>query len=197
MTVSRILLLAWLTMHAFDMQCQSMPDTFRIIFRTSAGDIHAELYPSRAPLTCANFVKYVEAVGSAGGEFYRTVTLQNQPDKNIRIEVIQGGFNLGNYDTALIQPVPLERTCVTGLKHLNGTLSMARSDPDSGTTEFFICINDQPSLDFGGKRNPDGQGFAAFGRVTAGMEIVKKIQRSPADGQSLTPPVKILEIALE
>ena len=189
--------MAWLIMPAFRMQCQPVPDTFRIVIRTSAGDIRAELYPSRAPVTCANFVKYVEAVGSKGGEFYRTVTLQNQPDKNVLIEVIQGGFNLSNYDTALIQPIPLERTSVTGLRHLNGTLSMARGGPDSGTTEFFICINDQPSLDFGGKRNSDGQGFAAFGRVIAGMEIVKKIQRSPADGQSLTPPVKILEIAPE
>jgi peptidyl-prolyl cis-trans isomerase A (cyclophilin A) len=72
---------------------------------------------------------------------------------------------------------------------------MARSTPDSGTTEFFICIGDQPELDFGGKRNPDGQGFAAFGKITKGMEIVRQIQHSPSSGQSLTPPVEIQTIS--
>ena len=92
---------------------------------------------------------------------------------------------------------------MTGLRHRDGTLSMARSDPDSATSEFFICINDQPSLDFGGKRNPDGQGFAAFGRVIEGMDIVRKIQRMstiPPDpdkleytsGQYLEKPVRFL-----
>jgi peptidyl-prolyl cis-trans isomerase A (cyclophilin A) len=71
---------------------------------------------------------------------------------------------------------------------------MARSAPDSATSEFFICIGDQRSLDFGGKRNPDGQGFAAFGHVTKGMDIVRKIQTAPAEGQRLTPAVRILRI---
>jgi peptidyl-prolyl cis-trans isomerase A (cyclophilin A) len=69
---------------------------------------------------------------------------------------------------------------------------MARDGPDTATSDFFICIGDQPSLDFGGKRNPDGQGFAAFGRVVRGMDVVRKIQTAPANGQTLTPPVKIL-----
>jgi len=179
------------------MIAQTQPDTLAIVIRTSAGDIHAELYTAKAPVTCANFLRYIKAVGREGGAFYRTVTLQNQPGNNVLIEVIQGGFNLRHFDTALIQAIPLERTNATGLMHKNGTLSMARSDPDSGTTEFFICINDQPSLDVGGNRNPDGQGFAAFGAVTNGMEVVKKIQQSPAVGQTLTPPVKILEILVE
>jgi len=191
------LLLTLMILPLNNMDAQIQPDTLAIVIRTSAGDIHAELYAAKAPVTCYNFLSYTEAVGREGGEFYRTVTLQNQPDKKVLIEVIQGGFNLTHFDTTLIQPIPLERTNVTGLLHKNGTLSMARSQPDSGTTEFFICINDQPSLDFGGNRNPDGQGFAAFGRVTKGMEIVKKIQQSPAEGQSLTPPVKILEILTE
>jgi len=191
------LFLTLLVLPVSKMNSQPLPDTLAILIRTSAGDIHAELYTAKAPVTCLNFFMYTGAVGREGGEFYRTVTLQNQPDKKVLIEVIQGGFNLTHYDTTLIQPIPLERTSVTGLLHKNGTLSMARSDPDSGTTEFFICINDQPSLDFGGNRNPDGQGFAAFGLVTGGMEVVKKIQQSPARGQSLSPPVKILEILAE
>ncbi len=151
----------------------------------------------KAPVTCANFLKYAEQLGDQGGEFYRTVTLANQPDKKIRIEVIQGGFNLRNFDTSTIRPIPLERTSITGLSHKDGTLSMARSDPDSGTTEFFICIGDQPSLDFGGQRNPDGQGFAAFGQVVEGMDVVRRIQTCPAEGQALTPPVIITRIIVE
>ncbi len=165
-----------------------------IIICTELGEIHVNLYLSQAPVTCANFLDYVDRVGEEGGTFYRTVTPGNQPDKKVKIEVIQGGFNLEHLDSTEIQPIPLERTLITGLSHKDGTLSMARDDPDSGSSEFFICIGDQPELDFGGKRNPDGQGFAAFGRVIRGMEVVKKIQTSPADGQSLTPPVRITKI---
>ena len=89
-------------------------------------------------------------------------------------------------------PIKLERTKDTKLSHKDGTISMARDDPDTATSDFFICVGDQPELDFGGKRNPDGQGFAAFGRVVRGMDVVRKIQAAPADGQKLTPPVKIL-----
>jgi peptidyl-prolyl cis-trans isomerase A (cyclophilin A) len=71
---------------------------------------------------------------------------------------------------------------------------MARDGPDTATSDFFICIGDQPELDFGGKRNPDGQGFAAFGRVVKGMDVVKKIQGAEADGQTLKPPVKIVKV---
>src|SRR6185369_5276819 len=88
----------------------------------------------------------------------------------------------------------LERTGLTGLKHLDGTLSMARDGPDTATADFFICIGAQPELDFGGKRNPDGQGFAAFGRVVKGMDVVKAIQAASEDRQTLKPPVKILSV---
>lgn len=184
-------LLAWLAMPVYN---QDPADSVSIVFQTALGDIHAMLYCRQAPVTCNNFLAYIDLIGEKGGTFYRTVTLDNQPNNRVRIEVIQGGFHAGSLDSADIIPIPLERTSLTGLRHLNGTLSMARSDPDSGTTEFFICIGDQPSLDFGGQRNPDGQGFAAFGRVIRGMDIVKKIQLSPSDGQSLNPPVRIIKI---
>jgi peptidyl-prolyl cis-trans isomerase A (cyclophilin A) len=89
--------------------------------------------------------------------------------------------------------IPLERTSVTGFRHLDGTISMARDGPDTATSDFFICIGDQPALDFGGQRNPDGQGFAAFGHVVRGMDVVRAIQNAPAEGQSLKPPIKILK----
>jgi peptidyl-prolyl cis-trans isomerase A (cyclophilin A) len=83
---------------------------------------------------------------------------------------------------------------VTGLQHKDGTFSMARTTPDTGRNEFFICVGDQPSLDFGGPRNPDGQGFAAFGHVVRGMDVVRRIQMSPADGETLSPPISIVRI---
>jgi peptidyl-prolyl cis-trans isomerase A (cyclophilin A) len=111
----------------------------------------------------------------------------------VKIEVIQGGVN-PDFAEKDWPPLALERTRDTGLKHLDGTLSMARAGPDTATSDFFICLGAQPELDFGGKRNPDGQGFAAFGRVTKGLEIVKKIQTAPAEGQKLTPAIRILKI---
>ena len=87
--------------------------------------------------------------------------------------------------------IAIERTCDTGLRHTDGVISMARDGPDTATHHFFICVGDLPELDFGGKRNPDGQGFAAFGRVVTGMDVVRKTHGSPADGQRLTPPIRI------
>lgn len=162
---------------------------------TELGAIEVELFADQAPVTVANFLKYVDAGRYTDGVFHRTVKLNpdNQPGNAVKIEVIQGGVNpkLSDEDWPAIA---LERTRDTGLKHLDGTLSMARAGPDTATSDFFICIDDQPELDFGGKRNPDGQGFAAFGRVTKGLDIIKEIQTSPAEGQKLTPPVRILKI---
>jgi peptidyl-prolyl cis-trans isomerase A (cyclophilin A) len=169
-------------------------DSASITIQTEIGDIKAVLYLKKAPLTCLNFLSYIDQAGKEGGTFYRTVTMDNQPDKKVKIEVIQGGFDISKLDSTKIRAIPLERTNETGIPHLNGTLSMARDDPDSGTTEFFICVSDQPSLDFGGARNPDGQGFAAFGRVTEGMDIVRRIQSSHAEEQKLSPPIKIIRI---
>src|SRR4029079_6101444 len=102
----------------------------------------------------------------------------NQPRDTVRIAVIQGGPNPDRSSSGFA-PIVLERTSVTGLHHLDGTISMARSGPNSATSDFFICVGDQPALDFGGHRNLDGQGFAAFGQVTDGMSIVRAIQASP------------------
>ena len=162
-----------------------------VLLHTELGDIELELDATHAPNTTANFLKYVNAGAYDGGIFHRTVTMQNQPQNKVKIEVIQGGEN-PQAEKDSLAPIPLERTNKTGLKHLDGTVSMARDTPDSATSDFFICIGDQPELDFGGKRNPDGQGFAAFGHVVKGMDIVRKIQALPADGQRLTPPIRIL-----
>ena len=146
--------------------------------------------PLKAPKTTANFLRYVDGGFYDGGRFHRTVTPANQPDNKVKIEVIQAGVAPAKAK-AEFPPVKLERTRDTGLKHTNGTISMARDGPDTATGDFFVCVGDQPELDFGGKRNPDGQGFAAFGRVVKGMDVVRKIQTSPAAGQALTPPMGI------
>ena len=128
-----------------------------------------------------------------GGQFHRTVTMDNQPDDSVRIEVIQASVN-EEFAEQGFDPIPMERTSVTGLRHVDGAISMARGQPDSATSSFFFCINDQPSLDFGGNRNPDLQGFAAFGMVVSGMDVVRTIQGQPVEAQALTPPVRITSV---
>ncbi len=164
----------------------------KVLIKTEFGDIALEICQDKAPVTAANFLKYVDAGLYDGSVFHRTVTLDNQPTNTVKIEVIQGGQLAA---AKSFPAIPLERTSVTKIKHLDGVISMARSGPDTATSSFFICINDQPSLDFGGKRNADGQGFAAFGRVVAGMEVARKIQKQPAEGQNLKPQVKIISIS--
>ncbi len=165
-----------------------------VVMKTRFGKIVAELYPQKAPVTVANFEKYIRLGKYHDAVFYRAVTLKNQPKKKVKIQVIQGG--LFKDIKAMMPPIKLETTKQTGIHHLNGTLSMARNEPNSATSEFFICIGKQPELDYGGKRNPDGQGFAAFGRVIKGMDVVRKIQQQPTDHQLLIPPVKIDTIYL-
>ena len=162
----------------------------QVVIETDHGSITVEIDTENAPGTAANFLHYVENGFYDGGRFHRTVTTENQPNDEIRIEVAQGGVN-PERDDERNAPIPLERTTLTGLRHLDGTISMARFAPDSAVSDFFFCIGDQPELDFGGKRNPDGQGFAAFGRVVDGMDVVRAIQRQPHEGQRLTPPVTI------
>jgi len=165
----------------------------RLRITTDLGVIDIEVDVARAPATSANFLKYVDGGFFDGGQFHRAARLETQAERPVKIEVVQASINRERSKESF-PPIALERTSVTGLKHTDGALSMARSGPDSATSSFFICVGDQPSLDFGGARNADGQGFAAFGRVVAGMDVVRKIHQSPAKGETLEPPVKILEV---
>jgi len=171
----------------------SAPVPPRVRIETLLGMIEVELDAKRAPVTVSNFLRYVRGDFYNGGEVFRTVTLSNQPDNKVKIEVIQAQANMAKTND-FFPPIPLERTRDTGLRHLDGTISMARDGPDTAQDSFFICIGDQPELDFGGKRNPDGQGFAAFGKVTKGMDVVRKIHQGRADGQKLKPPTLILRV---
>jgi peptidyl-prolyl cis-trans isomerase A (cyclophilin A) len=173
---------------------QSNSGSPHVVVQTELGDIEIEVESARAPVTSANFLKYVDARHFDGGTFHRTVKMDNQPDNQIKIEVIQAGVNPDKAKDGF-PPIPLERTNTTGLLHKDGTVSMARGGADTATSGFFICINDQPSLDFGGMRNPDGQGFAAFGHVVRGMDVVRRIQQAPnTEAQKLTPAVTIVAV---
>ena len=163
----------------------SCSNTIHCKIETTKGDIFVELYPEKAPITVANFLRYVDAGLYTNGSFFRVTTPENEATRAIKIEVIQGGKGEGKG----FDPIEIETTEKTGILHENGTLSMARSGPNTATDNFFICINMQPSLDFAGKRNPDGFGFAAFGKVTRGMDVVKKIQSGENKNQRLLKPV--------
>ena len=164
-----------------------------VVIDTELGAIALDIFAGAAPITAANFLKFADAGFYDGGVFHRVVTVDNQPDDEVKIEVVQGG---GGPDEPRdgADPIRLERTSQTGLHHHDGTISMARFLPDSALSDFFICIGDQPELDFGGRRNPDGQGFAAFGEVTDGMEVVQAIHRAPHERQRLVPPIRIRHI---
>jgi peptidyl-prolyl cis-trans isomerase A (cyclophilin A) len=176
-------------------RAQQPPGTF-VVIETTAGAIEVEL-DSRAPLTVANFLKYVDAKLYDGGRFHRAVRRDNGVRKDVPIEVIQGGRSP---ESAAEQRgfgvIPLERTSITRIRHVNGTVSMARGNsPDSAVSDFFICVGDQPSLDEGGDRAADRQGFGAFGRVVKGMDVVQKIHASPTnDRERITAPVVIARI---
>ena len=172
------------------------PGPVRVRMSTDLGDIVVELYPDKAPISVANFLAYADRHLLDGGSFYRTVGPWN--DNNpATISVIQGGLNR---DDSPLPAIAHETTKVTGLRHIDGVISMARDGPGTAGAEFFICIGNNPALDFGGARNPDGQGFAAFGRVVEGMDVVRKIHKAPAvsnasdpylKGQMIAEPVKI------
>jgi len=161
-----------------------------IQIETAYGIIEAQLNDEAAPITVANFLAYVAAGAYQGGSVWRTVTTtpDNQPHNDIKIDVIQATCH-ANF--AKFAPIVMEDTAQSGLSHEDGTISMARFAPDSAQADFFICIGAQPSLNRGGLRNPDGMGFAAFGRVTTGMGIVRRIQQQPQHEQRLTPSINI------
>ncbi|MDX9727964.1 MAG: peptidylprolyl isomerase [Bacteroidales bacterium] len=166
----------------------------KIIIRTELGEIQVRIDLVRAPVTSANFLRYIDAGLFDSTCFYRVVRPDNQPKDSVFIGVIQGG-RYEDEETGGFPPIPHETTEATGIRHRDGVISMARWTPGTATSEYFICVGDQPDLDYGGRRNPDGQGFAAFGKVIKGMDIVRKIHDIEAPGQYLEKPVLILGIS--
>lgn len=173
---------------------------------TALGSIDIAVDAQHAPITAANFLRYVDAELYDGGRFHRATRPDNYtpalPDRPA-MAIIQGGINPERRREGF-DAIPLEPTSATGLKHTTGTVSMARSaEADTARSDFFICLDDQPSLDFGGKRFDDGQGAAAFGHVVSGLDVVRRIQQQPTNKdadtamgrQALTPPVTITRMS--
>ncbi|WP_336965610.1 peptidylprolyl isomerase [Sphingobium aquiterrae] len=163
---------------------------------TTAGTIRAVLEAQAAPVTVCNFLRYMRAGHFDGGTFFRTVRSDLAGPNPVPIDVIQMQARAGpEFDG--FGPIPLEPTSRTGLGHVAGALSMARWGPDTATSSWSIVVRPSPEMDFGGRRNPDGQGFAVFGRVIGGMDVVRAIHRSPAMDETLRQPVMIRSITAE
>ena len=190
--MKRILFLSFLTLSMIA-SGQPAEKNETVVIRTEFGEIYVLIDLEKAPVTCNNFLKYVDAGLFDSTCFYRIVRMDNQPQNPVKIEVIQGG-RYENEDKGF-PPISHETTRATGLNHKDGTISMARNEPGTATSEFFICVGDQPELDFGGKRNPDGQGFAAFAKVIKGMDVVRRIHSLKAPSQYLEKPVLIVGIS--
>lgn len=178
------------------LRCSSShPDTPHILIKTSAGDIECEVYPKKAPKSVAAFLSYVDSGFYDNASFYRVLNDDNQASNAGKSELIQGGIWKSNHKKAVsLTGIPHETTQQTHILHKDGVLSLARTEPGSATTEFFICVGDQPGFDFGGENNPDGQGYAAFGKVLKGMNIVRNIYARPENNQSFDPPIVIYGI---
>lgn len=188
-----------LTLTAFSLQADTNERPV-VVLETTLGDINIEVYPDKAPLSAKSFLTAIDGglFNNNDGAFYRVVH-QNNDIGSPKIDVIQGGITDHTRSLPLITH---ETTRQTGLLHRDGSVSLARGNGSSGSgSTFFICIGDQPALDYGGKRYADGQGFAAFGIVTQGMDIVRRIQRmntqnptadKPYLQQRLIKPVTIL-----
>ncbi len=175
--------------HASDPRCP------HVLIQTQAGDIEVELYPLQAPASVGGFLSWVDSGFYKNASFYRVLNDDNQPTGAPKSELVQGGIWRTNNRAAIAhQHLPHEATRQTHILHKDGVISLARMEPGTAGTEFFICVGDQPGFDYGGENNPDGQGYAAFGKVIKGMDIVRAIYERPENNQSFDPPVVIFNI---
>ena len=173
------------------------PKAVLVVFETELGPITMAIDVTRAPTSGENFLRYVDGKFYEGGVVNRAVRPDNTVRQDVPIQVIQFQINPARRRQQF-PPIRMESTSLTGLKHESGALSMARNGPDTATASFSIVIGEQPEMDFGGRRNADGQGFAVFGRVVEGMDVVAKIHQAPTGSagpyrtETLSPPIKVL-----
>jgi peptidyl-prolyl cis-trans isomerase A (cyclophilin A) len=147
----------------------------RVRIETALGGIVVELRGDKAPVTAANFLRYVDQKRYDKANFYRASRPPNATD--YEYGVVQGG--LQNDPKLILPPIAHESTTKTGLKHTNGAISMGRRALGTATSDFFICVGDQAYLDADPTQPGDNKGFACFGYVVEGLETVKKIMASP------------------
>ena len=174
-------------------RCSTPHKNPHIEIQTSLGDIEVELYPDKAPKSVAAFLSYVDSGFYKNTNFYRVLNNENQPSDAFKSNLIQGGlWGIGRRKN--LPGIPHETTKQTGILHKDGAISLARLEPGTATTEFFICVGDQPGYDYGGENNSDGQGYAAFGKVVKGMDVVNKIYNQPESDQYFTPRIPLYNI---
>jgi peptidyl-prolyl cis-trans isomerase A (cyclophilin A) len=170
------------------------PATQQVVVETALGPITIEVETERAPVTAANFLRYVDQRRLVGATFYRAAAAPGSPDYGL----VQ--FGLQNAPKKSLPPIAHEPTSKTRLSHVDGTVSMARGAPGTAASEFFIIVGDMPSLDADPAAAGDNLGFAAFGRVVEGMEIVRRILAAPVSptlgegamkGQMLADPIPV------
>lgn len=192
MKIFRFAIVAFLLLTT-SMACQKKNPIIEI--QTPKGKLIVELDLENAPISAGNFLELVKAGHYDASSFYRTVrhTNDNNP---IPISVIQGGTNRTE-NKERVPSIEHETTEVSGLTHSHGAISMARSKPGTASSEFFICVGENPELDFGGRRNSDGQGFAVFGKVIEGFQTLHDIWGASAMGETIDPPVKIYKIKVQ
>ena len=166
-----------------------------IQIQTRIGNIEVELYPDKAPQTVRAILSYIDSGFYKDASFYRVLNMNNQPSDAPKAELIQGGlWNKKGARRDLMPGIPHESTNQTGILHTDGVVSLARQEPGTANTEFFICIGNQAGFDYGGENNPDGQGYAAFGKVIKGMDIVRRIYNMPEEEQYFDPPIPVYNI---
>lgn len=166
-----------------------------IVIQTRLGNIEVELYLDKAPVSAGAFLSYIDSGFYKKAAFYRVLNQDNQPSDAFKAALVQGGIWRTNHKLFVSLPgIKHETTKQTGILHKDGTISLARQQPGTATTEFFICLGDQPGFDYEGENNPDKQGYAAFGKVVKGMDLVKLIYNRPENDQAFTPPVVIFDI---
>ncbi len=174
---------------------QTKTDNPHVVIITRFGDIELELYPKQAPATVNAFLSYIDSGYYNRSSFYRVMNQENQTIDSWKAELIQGGLWRTNNSLATsLKGIPHETTQQTGILHKDGVISMARLEPGTATTEFFIMVGDQPDFDYGGENNPDGQGYAAFGKVVKGYDVLQKLYSQPERNQAFDPPIHIFDI---
>lgn len=194
MNMQRLFWITCLTCILFSCK-QKQTNTPHILITTGKGEIEVELYPLKAPKTVAAFLSYIDSGYYDKSNFYRVLNEADQPSNAPKTELLQGGiWKTQNKLAVSIPGIPHETTEQTGIKHTDGAISLARSEPGTAGTEFFICIGNQPGLDYGGENVPDKLGYAAFGKVVRGMDVVIKISKQNETDQYFSPPVPIFSI---
>lgn len=166
-----------------------------VVIETKFGEIEVALYEDRAPKTVQAFLAYVDEGLYKDASFYRVLNAENQATDAPKADLIQGGIWQSDPDKlSTLKGIPHESTKRTGILHKNGTISLAREEPGTANSEFFIVVGDQPGYDSGGANNPDHLGYAAFGRVVRGMDVVLQLYKRPEHNQSFDPPIAIYDI---